>query len=140
MAEDNQNDIVQAVVRLLGERGLLKQEPDGTLVIRQLPQGYEPIASGLLTASETTIFTARSKYRDVQMFVSNVDTVDRTATVHWRVNGASAADSNCLFKAMNVTVNNPVYYDRLGLNSGDIVSGSASSANTICVYLFGIKA
>ena len=114
--------------------------PSGSLKVALESIDRWPMASGLLDTSETTIFTAQSTWKNVMVVACNVDgSAIRTFTLHHRINGAAAANSNSIFpKATSLVAGDGKTLDGIGLLKGDIISGLCSSSNTVSVFLYGV--
>lgn len=101
------------------------------------PTRHTILYEGLLSASDATLYTAAANWRDIQIYLVNVDTVERTATVY---RGNPGGDANTLLKAKTIPVEGrePLFLPALA--SGDKINGLCSSANKVKIEIWGVSA
>lgn len=101
------------------------------------PSRHSILYEGLLSASDATLYTAAANWRDVQIYLVNVDTSSRTATLY---RGNPGSDANTILRAKTIGVEGrePVFLPALA--SGDKINGLCSSANTVKVEVWGVSA
>ena len=92
---------------------------------------------GLLSASDATLYTAAANWRAIEIYLVNVDTVVRTATLY---RGNAGSDANTILKAKRIEVEGrePVFLP--SLISGAKINGLCDSANKVKVEIWGVSA
>jgi len=92
---------------------------------------------GLLSGSDATLYTAAANWRDVIIYVKNVDTVARTCQLAL---GATATDTTSLVKALPLEVGARVPICIPALASAQVLRGLCDSANKVSVEIWGTAA
>lgn len=90
--------------------------------------------------SETTMHTVAAGKQLVikELVLCNTDSSDRTITIHVRRGGVAAGAARRICSALTIEAGKTVYFPcSIVLNAGGILSGLASSANTITVTVSG---
>lgn len=93
------------------------------------------LASVLLGATSTTIFTAAANYRDVTLIFVNVDTVSRT----YQASHGTLDDTHSVAKGVPLAVGDKDYLFIPGMESGDVLRGLCDSANKVAVQVYGVN-
>ena len=92
---------------------------------------------GLLSASDATVYTAAANWRDVVIYVKNVDTVERTCQVAL---GATATDTTSLVKSFPLSVGDRAPIHVPALASAQVIRGLCDSANKVGIEIWGVAA
>ena len=90
--------------------------------------------------SATTLYTVPSATSAVvsTLHVANVTGTAATATVYIRVAGATAADSNALFKSLSVPANSIyAFTEGITLATTDVITVQTGTANALTFMAFG---
>jgi len=92
---------------------------------------------GLLSGADATLYTAAANWRQIEIYLVNVDSVARTATLY---RGNAGADANTIVKAcpLEIAGRVPVYLPALA--SGDKINGLCDSANKVKIEIWGVAA
>lgn len=92
---------------------------------------------GLLSDADATLYTAAANWRSIEIYLVNVDSSARTATLY---RGNAGADANTIVKALPLAVADraPVFLP--GLATGDKINGLCDSANKVKVEIWGVAA
>jgi hypothetical protein len=96
------------------------------------------LAHGLLGATATTMFTAAAAYRDVSVYLTNVDTAERTAQVQLNATTpATMDDTHSLVKGHPLSVGDrsPIFLP--GIANTDVIYGLCDSANKVSYQIWG---
>jgi len=101
------------------------------------PSRHTILYEGLLSDSDATLYTAAANWRDIQIYLVNVDTVSRTATLY-RGNPGAYANTILRAKTIEVEGREPVFLPALA--SGDKINGLCSSANKVKIEIWGVSA
>lgn len=97
------------------------------------------LAHGLLAGSIGTLLTAAAAYRDVEIWVANVDTVIRTYTLQHNATTPGSADDTHTFAKASPLPSGYRCMERLpGLALNDVVYGLCDSANKVSYQIWGI--
>jgi hypothetical protein len=163
----NSENNIRGILQLLGDKGLLAQSANGELMIalKAAELGFSmPItvatlptigvssiptitanptkptllAHGLLGATATTMFTAAAAYRDVSVYLTNVDTAERTAQVQLNATTpATMDDTHSLVKGHPLSVGDrsPIFLP--GIANTDVIYGLCDSANKVSYQIWG---
>lgn len=111
--------------------------PDGSLRISTPgDKGVIRLTSKELTGSNTTVYKAGGRVKDVSCLISNSDNTARTVTVYHVPSGGSAGDDNILCKTYSIPASKSISILGIGMSTGETIEGlaSATSALTITVY------
>ena len=92
---------------------------------------------GLLSGADATLYTAAANWRQIEIYLVNVDTVARTATLY---RGNAGADANTIVKARAVPVNDRVPEFLPALATGEKINGLCDSANKVKIEIWGVSA
>jgi hypothetical protein len=95
------------------------------------------LAQVLLSASDATLYTAAANWRDVVIYVKNVDTVARTANLALN---STYTDTTAIVKNMPLEVGCRVAVCLPALASGQLIRGLCSSASAASVEIWGTAA
>ena len=90
--------------------------------------------------AESTMYTVAAGRQLVlkEFTICNVDTVERTITIHVRRGGVAAGVAHRILSARRVPAGDTIYFPlSCVLNAGGILSGLASVAGTITVTVSG---
>lgn len=94
------------------------------------------LAQVLLGGTSTTIYTAAAGWRDLSLFLINVDTVARTA----QCSLGALDNTHSLCKGFPLAVGDRGIIYIPGLASGDTIRGLCDSANGVAAELWGTAA
>lgn len=96
------------------------------------------LAHGLLGATATTMFTAAAAYRDVSVYLTNVDTAERTAQVQLNATTPSTMDdTHSLVKAYPLAIGDRAPIFLPGIANTDVIYGLCDSANKVSYQIWG---
>lgn len=95
------------------------------------------LAQVLLTNSDATLYTAAANWRDVVIYVKNVDTVARTCQVAL---GATATDTLSLVKNLPLEVGARIPIFVPALASAQVLRGLCDSTDKVSVEIWGTSA
>ena len=96
------------------------------------------LAQGLLGATATTMFTAAAAYRDVSVYLTNVDTAERTAQVQLNATTpATMDDTHSLVKAYPLAIGDRAPIFLPGIANADVIYGLCDSANKVSYQIWG---
>jgi hypothetical protein len=95
------------------------------------------LAQALLSGADATIYTAAANWRDVVIYVKNVDTEARTCQLAL---GATATDTTSLVKSLPLEVGARVPICVPALASTQVLRGLCDSANKVSVEIWGTAA
>ena len=152
IAQDDQRGQAGVPVILVGSRPTRKRgtpdamreqrievTPDGAVKLDVPTAPIFKLVSGLLTGSAAAVFTAKSRYTNVQIIVASVDnTASYTFTLYHLTGTESAGDSTSIGKAVDMPAGcDPIAYTGLGLEKGDVIQGLASTASKLNVTVYG---
>jgi len=95
------------------------------------------LAQVLLTGSDATLYTAAANWRDVSIYLKNVDSIPHTAQVGL---GTTFSDTNALIKnaPLSVGARWPIHVPALA--NGDKIRGQCDLANKVSVEIWGVSA
>lgn len=92
---------------------------------------------GLLSGSDATLYTAAANWRQIEIYLVNVDTVARTATLYL---GNAGADANTIVKAVPLEIAGRVPVFVPSLASAAKINGLCDSANKVKIEIWGVSA
>jgi hypothetical protein len=92
---------------------------------------------GLLSGADATLYTAAANWRAIEIYLVNVDTAARTATLY---HGNPGADANCIGKTIAVEVGGRVPVFMPALANTEKINGLCDSANKVKIEIWGIAA
>lgn len=95
------------------------------------------LAQVLLTGSDATLYTAAANWRDVVIYVKNVDTVARTANLALN---STYTDTTAIAKTIPLEVGCRVPVCLPALATGQVIRGLCSSASAASVEIWGTAA
>jgi len=93
------------------------------------------LAQVLLTAADATLYTAAANYRDVIVYLKNVDTSARTATIAL---GANITNTTALVTTLPCEVGCRIPVCIPALTTGQVLCGLCDAANKVAVEVWGI--
>lgn len=118
--------------------------PFNRALVNTLSPGAERLMAVLLGAADTLIWTANKRYKDLIIYLVNVDTVQRTATlahVESRVTGVTAiTDTNTLLKAAPIPIGGNILIAVPGIDCYEAFYGKCDSANKVTAVVYGVNA
>lgn len=92
---------------------------------------------GLLSGSDATLYTAAANWRSVEIYLVNVDTSARTATLY---SGSPGSDANTIVRACALEVAGRVPVFLPALASAGKINGFCDSANKVKIEIWGVAA
>jgi hypothetical protein len=95
-----------------------------------------------LTASAVTQYTVpgATTARVTELLIANIDTVDRTVTVHFVPSGGSVTNGNKVLNAVNIPANTTRQIVlQAVLATGDFISALASATSAINLMVSGAE-
>jgi hypothetical protein len=97
------------------------------------------LAHGLLSASDAAIYTAGAAYREVELWVANVDTSSRTYTVALNATvPGTIDDTHTLAKACPIPVGYSSCVRIPSIAAADVILSKCDSANKVSYQLWGV--
>lgn len=112
------------------------------LVVSSLPTvntlgdgGVRKLVGKLLGNADTQIYAATEHWKDVSMVISLVDTVAQT----FRLYHGAVGDANAIWShdCQLIPGQAPYFVNGLGLRNGEEFRGYCSTANKVCVAVYG---
>lgn len=98
------------------------------------PTKHTLLTQVLLGGTDTTIYTAAAAYRDVLIYLNNVDSSARTA----QVSLGALDDTHSLVKAFPLAVGDRRVIEVPALANSDVLRGLCDSANKVTAEVWGI--
>ena len=95
------------------------------------------LAQVLLTGSDATLYTAAANWRDVVIYIKNVDTVARTCNLALN---STYTDTTAIVKTLPLEVGCRVAVCLPALATGQLIRGLCSSASAASVEIWGTAA
>jgi azurin len=120
-----------------GDQGELAQSPaDRALKVHSVENAPTLLASAALSASAEIIYTFTAQYRDISVYLTNVDSAEHTASLG--INGSG--DSNLLRHdvAISPTENFKAVFIP-GLGPGYKLYALCDEAAKVTAHIFGVK-
>lgn len=114
--------------------GTLTSAVTGTVTAN--PTRHSLLTKDLLAGTDTAFLIAAANYRDVIIYLMNVDTAARTVTIAL---AASITDTNVLCKTMPCEVGSRIPICLPALSTGQTLCGLCDSASKVAVEVWGIQ-
>ena len=154
---------VRQLLQLLGDQGVLKQGADGELLVSFLntelgfsidvavtslasidvssmptlttkPVVHTKLATGLLTDSAVTLYTAAADWRDVEIYLANVGTGAYTA----QLSLGTLGDATSLIKNYPMVQGYRMFQRLPYFTNAEIIQGLCSTSNKVSYQIWGI--